>query len=671
MKKFTTVFYSFFISFLSISQNSNIDSLYNQLKFTTNDTSRINLLNQISRQNYLSGNSDEIIPSANKALILSQKINYKNGILSSYKNIASAYRMYAENQKALNYFKKALNLSEELGDKKSEADVLGYMGLINESQDDFQQALKKILASLKIREQIGDKKGIASSYNYIGIIYSDQNNNSKSLEYYFKSLELRKELNDKNGIAEIYNNIGVVYIDQKKIDSAILIHRMSLKIEKELQLKEGIALSYNNLGLCYRIINKNDSALFYHKKSLAINEEMKNKKGMALANYNVGADFLNTSNIDNAIHFAEKSLKISLEINNLYVQQSANSLLGEIYEKGKDFKRALFYKKISSQIIDSIYNIESQKNMAEMNIKYETEKKDKELIKLEKEKQIKQLEINNQKSEKHQLVIILLAALLIITILALFTVVVKKTSNKLVITNKILIKKNIEIDQKKKEINTLAIQIARFQSQMNPHFIFNALNGMQASILTKDFDKSLNQLQTFSKLMRLTLNLSEQDYITLESEQNYLNKYISFEHQRFVNKFSLIYNIDPKIEISKTYIPPMLLQPIIENSIKHAGLNKIQDGVICVNIFIIKTEGVLDLLQVEISDNGCGFNTLILNSSTISKGLYLTKQRIKMALEKYEILKTDYYFSIKSNSDSPVRGTVTTFYLPYKIDINV
>jgi tetratricopeptide (TPR) repeat protein len=667
MKYFTVLYYIFFIPFFAVAQNNNIDSFYNQLSIAANDTTRIDLLNQISRQNYLSGKSDEIIPSANKALILAQKINYTKGILSSYKNIASAYMLYAENQKALEYFEKALKLSRELSDKKSEADVLGNMGLINESQDDFQLALEKILLSLEIREKIGDKKGIASSYNYIGIIYSDQNNNKKSLEYYYKSLEIRKELNDKIGIAELYNNLGVVYIDQKKIDSAITIFRKSLEIEKELQLKEGIALAYNNLGLCFRIINKNDSALFYHKKSLAINEEMKNKKGIALANYNVGADFLNIGDLNNAIHFAEKSLNISLEINNLYTQQSANSLLGEIYEKGKDFKRALFYKKIYSQISDSIYNLESQKNMAEMNIKYETEKKDKELIKLEKEKQIKQLEIDRQKSEKHQLVIILLAAFFIITSLGIFTLVVKKTSNKLVNTNKILIKKNIEIDKKKKEINMLAIQIARFQSQMNPHFIFNALNGMQAAILKKDFDQSLNQIQTFSKL---TLNLSEQDYITLESEQNYLNKYISFEHQRFVNKFSLKYNLDPQIEISKTLIPPMLLQPIIENSIKHAGLNKIQDGAICVNIFISKTEGVGDLLRFEISDNGSGFNTLILNSNTTSKGLYITKQRIKIALENHEILKTDHYFSVNSNSDAKVKGTFTTFYLPYKIGIN-
>ncbi len=671
MKKFTVLFSLFFISFVSVSQTNTVDSLYHQLKIAVTDTSRIDILNLISRQNYLNGNSDEIIPSANKALILSQRIAYKKGILASYKNIALAYRTFAENQKALDYLNRALKLSQELGDKKSEADVLGIIGLVNEGQDDYKQALKRILQSLKIREEIGDKKGIASSYNYIGIIYSDQNNTSKSLDYYYKSLKLRKELGDKIGISEIYNNIGVVYIDQKKTDSAILMHRMSLKIENELQMKEGIALSYNNLGLCYRILNKNDSSLFYHRKSLAINQEMKNKKGIALANYNVGADYLNINDIDNAIHFVEKSLEMSQEINNLYIQQSANSLLGEIYEKGKDFKKALYFKKIGSEISDSIYSLESQKNTAEMNIKYETEKKDINLIKLEREKQIKQLEIDNQRAEKHQLIIILLAALLIITSLTMFTLVVKKASNKLAATNKILIKKNIEIDQKKKEINTLAIQIARFQSQMNPHFIFNALNGMQASILTKDFDKSLNQIQTFSKLMRLTLNLSEQDYITLETEQNYLDKYILFEHQRFVNKFSLTYSITPEIVISKTYIPPMLIQPIIENSIKHAGLNKLQNGAINVKIAIIKNEGTGDLLQVKISDNGRGFNTSILNSGTNSKGLFITKQRIKIALEKQEILKTEDYFTIHSNSLSGESGTVVTFYLLYKTGIPV
>ena len=397
---------------------------------------------------------------------------------------------------------------------------------------------------------------------------------------------------------------------------------------------------------------------------------MKNKKGIALATYNVGIDYLKLNDIQKAEFYANKALNISSEIGNLYIKQSAYTLFVKIYKKKQDYKKALYYHELDSQINDSIYDLESQKNMTEMSAKYEAEKKDKALIKLEKEKQVKQLEINNQKSQKHLLLIILLASLIIITTLILFTILVKRTSNKLEFTNTILTKKNIEIEQKKEEINSQAIQIAKHQSQMNPHFIFNAINGLQGMILDGDKLKAVNQIQAFSKLLRLTLNNSENDYLTIQDEIDYLNKYVEFELHTFTNKFKFSITVDNKIAINAK-IPTMLIQPMVENAIKYAELENFENGLIHV-AFNLKNINEISFLEVTISDNGKGVNNTgnersrTKQSTHISKGINITKHRVLLELKKNKH-SIDDFFTIKSpvSLTGPNYGTRVTMIVPY------
>lgn len=665
--KIVTFLLSFsLLPIVCLSQNSNVDSLKLILKSSKCDTIKISLLNKISKQYCIDGNYETALVIANEILLFPGVNKNLKEKAKTYKSIGNIYYGLEKNDDAIYYYKKSIQLYDSINNDNEKAYVLDNLGLVYEAIDNYKEALKVFLESIKIHDKLADKKGLAISYNNIGIIFYNQGYFDKSLEYHNKSLKIKKSLNDLRGISESYNNIGVIYCDQKKINLAIKTHKISLDVSNKINFKNGIALSYNNLGLCYRLKNSLDSALYFNLKSLKINEELNNKRRIALAAFNVGSDYLELNDLEQATFYATKSLNVSKEIKNLYLEQSNFSLFTKIYKKQKKYTLALKYSELDAQITDSIFNLESQKDMAELNTKYETEKKDKELIKLEKEKKEKQLEINSHKSQKHLLLIILFALVIIVTILTLFSYLIKKTSNQLEVTNKILIKKNQEIELKKEEINRLAVQNARFQSQMNPHFIFNALNGMQAAIMLKDFDKSLMQLQTFSKLMRLTLNLSEQDYITLDVEKKYMHQYISFEHQRFVNKFQFYFNINSNIDSTQIVIPPMLIQPIVENSIKHAGLNKINDGIITINIELVDVLNIGNMLQVEVCDNGCGFNYSTINLKMNSKGLYITKQRIKNALQEHNILLNDNCFIIESSLNSSVRGTITKFYLPYK-----
>lgn len=649
------------ISFSNYSQSTSSNLSKDLLEKTVYDTSTINLLNKISKKQCTLGEFDKTILYAKKALLESDKIGYTKGIYQAYKNIGLAYKFYGENEKALFYFQKLLALSNKMKNDRIRADALGLIGLIYEGEDKYESALSKFIEQLNISERIGYKNGISRAYNCIGIIHSNLNHLNKAKEYFFKSLKFGSK-DDLSGIAATYNNIGIAYADEGEYASAIRMHRKSLALEKRLQDKNAMALSYNNIGLCYRTLNKLDSASFYHKKAFQLNSEMKNKKGIALSSFNVGKDFLELNEIDSANLYASISLKNSIKINSLYIQQGAYQLLCEIQKKTHDYKKALDYLELNKKINDTLYDLESQKKIAELNAKYESEKKDKELIQFEKQKKVKQLEIDNQKSQTQILIIILLSLLVIITILVLFTILINRTSKKLSKSNQLLVKRNFEIELKKEEINSQAIQIAKYQSQMNPHFIFNAINGLQGLILDGDKLTAVNHIHAFAKLLRLTLNNSENDLLSIQDEIDYLNKYVEFELLTFSKKFKFIIFVDENIDRSLK-IPTMLIQPMVENAIKYAELERFDNSEISVNFHLTELNGI-DYLKILIKDNGIGIQKS--KSSHTSKGISITKHRINLELKRINSVMSDY-FIIQSPATSSLTnpGTLISMVLPY------
>lgn len=149
----------------------------------------------------------------------------------------------------------------------------------------------------------------------------------------------------------------------------------------------------------------------------------------------------------------------------------------------------------------------------------------------------------------------------------------------------------------------IELQLENLRSQMNPHFIFNTLNTLQEFILSKEPLVASNYLVKFSKLMRRILDQSQQQLISIEEEIITLKLYLDLEKKRFDNNFNYDFQIDESINVKKTKIPSLLLQPFVENAVIHGLLNKKQNR--CLSI-IFKDEEYGHSLKVQIVDNGIG-----------------------------------------------------------------
>jgi ligand-binding sensor domain-containing protein len=163
------------------------------------------------------------------------------------------------------------------------------------------------------------------------------------------------------------------------------------------------------------------------------------------------------------------------------------------------------------------------------------------------------------------------------------------------------------------------------QSQMNPHFIFNAMNSIQNFIIDNNTDDALMYMGEFSKIIRQTLNNSSIQRIALSDEIEYLQSYITLENMRFKNQVEFELLIDEDLDLFETEIPPMLLQPFIENVFVHAFDSRSANPKL-----ILSFEQEDDYLICKISDNGKGMQSGNLNKLHASKGIDLAKERIAL-----------------------------------------
>ena len=250
---------------------------------------------------------------------------------------------------------------------------------------------------------------------------------------------------------------------------------------------------------------------------------------------------------------------------------------------------------------------------------------------------------------------------ILLSLIALGLLIYKYNSSKIKTLKTINELKINQLNEKsKQETNRLLLErqltetrLVALQSQMNPHFIFNVLNSIQYYILDNDVDNALNSLGRFSHLIRQMLNLSTKNEISLKEEVDFLKLYVEVENFRWKNKVNFVVNIDESIDIYNVKIPPMLIQPLLENAFVHAFDQNYANPTIMLNF-----NKLGDLLEINIIDNGKGMIAKEANALHESKALKIIEERLKL-------LNDNKTKNIEITSDSD--GTKVTLVL--RIDL--
>lgn len=551
---------------------------------------------------------------------------YKDELLTN--NAIKEFYSAAYNQKGIIFsnraayfeakenYKKALAIRLDAGDKKSAANTLNNLGVVAKNEGDYPEAIRYHLEALKIRELILDSAGIASSYNNMGSVFMMQQNYKESIRYYEMALAIRIKSSDKRGIASTLNNIGNNYTLQEVYNKAKENYSFALQTAIEIGDKKLMAECYNNMGNNFYKQDQNAEARKNFYQALSLQTEIGDLRGILTTNKNIGWTFISEKTFEQAVLFFNKSLAIALQINAKDQEMILYRDFAEMNARMKNYEQAFYYQRKYSELRDTLLSSEKNQQIAELQTRFETEKKDREISLLKAETSVKNAELKSEKTFRNAILFgSIMAFLLIILLMNRYRVITEE-------------RKKAEKAGFEKELHEL--QMKALRSQMNPHFIFNCLNSVQRYILKNDKNNAVEYLQKFATLMRLILDNSEKNMVSLHDEIQMLELYIHLEALRLDQGLDFEMQIDPLIDQENMMIPSMILQPYVENAFIHGLMHKEEKGKIKVEII---KEG--DLLKCIIEDNGIGRSKAaeIKNRKTIkhiSKGLSITKARVDL-----------------------------------------
>ncbi len=346
------------------SQNPTIDSLKAELQKVHSDTTEVRLLTAIS-QKYYNISPDTGIIYGKQALVLAESINDLNGLSDAYNSLGINNAAFGNYEASLDYFEKFLSIKRSLGDREGMAKAYNNMGRIHNMRTDYEQALENHKKSVAIDESLGNKRGMAISYHNIGIIYYHQGQLARALAYYTKSLHLKDSLGLLHGMANTYMNIGIIYSTQENYPEALEQFRKSLAIMESEKDRSGIAYCYTNIGNIYESKGDYAQGLRYHQQALVIRKNLGDPRGVARSYNHIGSIYNEQEEFDSARIFREKALQIATEIGNKNIESYSLNGLAVIALKQKKYPIAQQYAQQSLVLAEEIGNTQNIRNAAQ------------------------------------------------------------------------------------------------------------------------------------------------------------------------------------------------------------------------------------------------------------------------------------------------------------------
>jgi len=460
---------------------------------------------------------------------------------------------------------------------------------------------------LKIHERSVNKKNKALTLNNIGVVYKQKGDYKNSLIYLNDALKLSKSINDRDNIARCLINMGDVYLGFKKDSVALQNFLEAKKINIEIGSQLGLCYSYLGLAKVYTNQEKYNEALF------------------------------------NAL----KSIDLSNNIGVIDYQRDAYYLLSIIYKNTGNYKKALENHQEFKKLNDSLFNKENIEKIAQLEYEY----KYKQALDSASIRELKLtktvLTTSQDLARTKQYYLWAVIGILATSIISGSFVFYQKY-------NTVKIKNQSIVTEQK-----------LLRSQMTPHFIFNSLSVLQGMILNKEEKKSVTYLSKFSKLLRIVLENSRDKIVPLIQELDAIDNYMILQNLDADPPYDYGLVVDENIDINQFLIPPMLIQPFIENAIEHAFTANQEHREIAVHLSFEHKK-----LSCTITDNGIGIDAIGNKTNTKKKSLATT-----ITGERLRLLAKDFHMPgdvrIEDRKKDKEQGTKVTLVIPYKLNSTV
>jgi tetratricopeptide (TPR) repeat protein len=535
----------------------------------------------------------------------------------------------AEYQAVIHFFQKPYSERERMVIRTS----LEFLGCIYGYKGDLEKGFELAQKGLAESEQKNDSLGIAFSLRIFGDLYQSMDDHHMALEYYHASIAMGGKYDPYLSLP-----IAAVHNAMQHYDSALYYHQRTSVKDPAGPYVQIV------LGEIYLNQKKYHEALQIFKRVESFLKKNNGRKDLLRLFPDMAKVYLALGNYPASLYYAKNGLALGQATGARHYIANGFKLLATIYEMVGDNKRSYAYLQQYIKLKDSLLSDQFKAKLFAYRSKVENEKKQTQIGRLNKEKQISQQQLKIQQQQLQQAS--LLKKILIGGILAFVLLGI------ILFRNLILKQRNEKLKSERTQAilqhKTVELEMQALRAQMNPHFIFNCLSSINRFILKNESEAASDYLTKFSRLIRMVLLNSKQTFISLQDELETLRLYLEMERLRFPDAFdyniSLVNDIDPE----SIFIPPLLLQPFAENAIWHGLMHKQGQGHLDIELSLHGK-----ILTSTITDNGIGRSKAdrIKSKSTEkqkSMGLQITTERLAL-LNHDSNVKT--FFTIQDLTD--------------------
>ncbi|MCC4212667.1 tetratricopeptide repeat protein [Leeuwenhoekiella parthenopeia] len=512
----------------------------------------------------------------------SRQINYAYGEAFAENSLGVLYRDISKYNLALNHHDKALEIARELDDVELEVSALNMTGVVYRRIDAVRSALDKHNAALELaeREENPSKtllKGIAISLNSIGNIYLLLRDYDMAESYFKRAIIREEELGSDLGLAINFANLGIAYEEREQFDEALVNYRKSLAYNNKINSDLGRVICNNSIAQVYLKQGRAREALDLIEASMDDVNTIGDQFYIALANINLGWAHSELKNYPEAERFLLKGMELSKEKNYKQFLSMAYMHLSQLNEARLNYEQALEFQRLSQDVQAEYLNEANHKYVSDLNLKYDSEQKRNMISLLEQKNKLAEVKLNQ--ARKNNIFILVLFSL--IFLLLFFGYRQYRLKNQ---------KEQLKAEQK------------LMRSQMNPHFIFNALLSIRIYLQNHNVEEAIDYLGQFAKLIRSILSSSLAKENTLQEELETMQLYINIENIRFCNEIETKLHIDDSINLEEVKIPALILQPFVENALWHGLQPKEGKKELAIDV----TRKNDKYVNISITDNGIG-----------------------------------------------------------------
>lgn len=502
--------------------------------------------------------------------------SFANDLLGKYKRNASEF------EAALYYHNEAVRLALEYLDTTMLATAHNGRGVVFRRQDMVAEAMDAHITALEISERVANpSKGLtyatSVALNSLGNIYLAMERWDDAEREFLRSMTIQDSLENPLGVAINNQNLGYVAIERNQLEKALNYFEESLKINDKIDSDFGRVLAYIAIADTYSKMDRADEGLIVLNRVLPIVHEIGDPYHTALAAIVMGTVQQKLGQLDEAKFYYREGLKIANEHDFKSHQVDLFEHLAQIDSLEGNFEAALANFQKGRGIERDIFGQKNQRYVGGLSAKLETTRQRAEIQRLAQEN-----ELFKERSRRTTVLLISIAAgVLFLT--GLFFVLSRQ--------RKIIYDRDMA-----------HLEQQRLASQMNPHFLFNALNSIKAFLIDNERDSAISYLDTFAQLVRRILQSSIDETVSLAEELENCKLYVRIENARLNNEVDFSLNVDPSLDLERVQVPPLLLQPFLENAFWHGLQSK--EGEKQLDLIIESSNQ--ETTCIRIIDNGIG-----------------------------------------------------------------